>query len=102
MTLLALGSASPEIVLNSVSAVEHAVSLSLNAVLGSAMIAFGLIPALCSWASPHNVVHLRAGPIIREVCFYCIALFWFIYSMHDGNATTMEALSLVSIYVGRS
>ena len=47
VTLIAFGSATPEIVLNSVSAVEHTVDLSLPACLGSGIIAFGLGKRCC-------------------------------------------------------
>ena len=44
---IAFGSAVPEIVFNSVSAITHDSSISLTSLLGSAMIAFGMIPGLC-------------------------------------------------------
>ena len=47
VTLVAFGSAAPELILNMVSAIENTSDISTPAVLGSAMIAFGLIPPLC-------------------------------------------------------
>ncbi|KAJ1444124.1 hypothetical protein B484DRAFT_388986, partial [Ochromonadaceae sp. CCMP2298] len=46
VTLVAFGSAAPELFLNSVSAVAQTSDLSLAAILGSGIIAFGLIPPL--------------------------------------------------------
>lgn len=67
VTLVAFGSASPEILLNTVSVVTDSSALSLPAALGSAMIAFGLIPPLCILFTPHKKVNLQMWPIIREV-----------------------------------
>lgn len=99
VTLLAMGSATPEIVLNTVSAIESQSSLSLNAILGSATIAFGLIPALCMFSSPYPRVRLNIGPILREVFFYCLALFLFNSFIQSGSISTFEALGLVSVYI---
>eukprot|EP01036_Dinobryon_divergens_P022333 gene22334-30578_t len=46
VTFIAFGSASPELFLNSVSAVSKNSDMSLAAILGSGMIAFGLIPPI--------------------------------------------------------
>ena len=43
VTLVAFGSAVPEIMLNTISVIEHTTNLSLPETLGSAMIAFGFI-----------------------------------------------------------
>jgi len=69
VTLVAFGSAAPELFLNSISAVAHTSDLSLSAILGSGMIAFGLIPPLCFISSmeSHHVADLKLLPIVREV-----------------------------------
>lgn len=67
VTLIAFGSATPEIVLNSVSAIENTVDLSLPACLGSGVIAFGLVPALCVLATGKNPIILKPKLIVREV-----------------------------------
>ena len=67
VTLVAFGSAAPELFLNSVSAVAHTSDLSLSAILGSGMIAFGLIPALCVLYSSRYEMKLKLFPILREV-----------------------------------
>ena len=96
--MLALGSAAPEIVLNTVSAIEHARSLSLTAVLGSAMIAFGLIPALCILVTNQDHLKLSVWPIVREVTFFSISLLLFLISIKDGSMTTVECVGLISLY----
>lgn len=70
VTLVAFGSAAPELFLNSISAVAHTSDLSLAAILGSGIIAFGLIPPLCILSSSQPRVKLHLYPIIREV-LYC-------------------------------
>jgi len=67
VTLVAFGSACPELMLNTVGVIENTSDLSLPAVLGSAMIAFGLIPALCLLFNdpPHHSIQF--WPVIREV-----------------------------------
>lgn len=67
VTLVAFGSAAPELFLNSVSAVAHTSDLSLAAILGSGIIAFGLIPPLCIINAPHSKIKLKLFPIMREV-----------------------------------
>lgn len=67
VTLVAFGSAAPELFLNSVSAVAHTSDLSLSAILGSGMIAFGLIPSLCVLFSLKYDMKLKLFPILREV-----------------------------------
>lgn len=70
VTLVAFGSAAPELFLNSVSAVARTSDLSLSAILGSGMVAFGLIPPLCVLSSLRYDMKFRLFPILREVsCF---------------------------------
>lgn len=75
---MAFGSAAPELFLNSVSAVAKTSDLSLSAVLGSGMVAFGLIPSLCVLNGLKNEMKFRSFPILREVCsLYChLILSW--------------------------
>ena len=68
VTLVAFGSAAPELFLNSVSAVVHTSDLSMAAILGSGIIAFGLIPPLCILSAPTGrIIKLKLYPILREV-----------------------------------
>ena len=47
VTLVAFGSAAPELFLNLMSAANGTSDLSLSALLGSSIVAFGHIPPLC-------------------------------------------------------
>ena len=64
---MAFGSAAPELFLNSVSAVAHTSDLSMAAILGSGIIAFGLIPSACILSAPRAQIKLHLYPILREV-----------------------------------
>eukprot|EP01031_Cornospumella_fuschlensis_P038157 gene38157-46366_t len=99
VTLVAFGSAAPELFLNSVSAVAQTSDLSLSAILGSGMIAFGLIPALCVLNSLRYETKFKIYPIIRECSFYMFGLTFFLFHMNDGQIETTEALIAISVYV---
>lgn len=53
--------------LNTVGVIENTPDLSLPAVLGSAMIAFGLIPALCVLCNDPASHSVQFWPVVREV-----------------------------------
>jgi len=99
VTLVAFGSAAPELFLNMVAAAEKESDLSLPAVLGSAIIAFGLIPPLCLLCTDEKEVTLKSWPIIRETGFYVFGLATFLFSIIDGELDEIEALALVFVYV---
>lgn len=71
VTLVAFGSACPELMLNTVGVIENTSDLSLPAVLGSAMIAFGLIPSLCLLLNDRPAYSIQFWPVIREVRVLC-------------------------------
>ena len=102
VTFVAFGSAAPELFLNMVAAFENDSSdLSLPAVLGSAVIAFALIPSLCILCSNHkeDTVQLSAYPIIRETGFYLMGLATFCMAIQDGEVEYEEALGLILVYI---
>lgn len=120
VTLIALSSASPELLLSCVSASKHkSASLSLPATCGSGLIAFGIIPAICvllhapnhttSTSTCNNSITtsttsssldvgipLATRPIIREVSLYihylykCVLNFSFLY-IHTGMFLFLRA-----------
>jgi Ca2+/Na+ antiporter len=67
VTLVAFGNACPELLLNSVGALRNESDLSLPAILGSGMIAFGLIPSLSLLCNTPIEQKLLIRPILREV-----------------------------------
>ena len=100
MTLIAFGSACPELLLNIVSAQENESALSQPAILGSAMIAFGFIPPLCCFFSKaRRVLRLKTRPLIRDCFVYMVALVGFLYVSQDGSTSPWEMMGMVSIYV---
>lgn len=98
VTLVAFASATPEIILNTVSAVQKSSDLSMAAVLGSGMIAFGLIPPLCLLSTSNSTLSLKVFPIIRETGFYILSLLTFCHAINDGIIYSYEALQIVFIY----
>jgi len=101
VTLVAFGSAAPELFLNTVAAFEKdSGNLSLPAVLGSAVIAFGLIPSLCILTTnqKEDAVQLSAYPIIRETFFYLLGLSTFCMAIQDGEIEYEEALGMIMVY----
>lgn len=103
VTLVAFGSAAPELILNTVSSLGGTSDISLPAILGSAMIAFGLIPSLCVLGSSQTSLSLHVFPIVREVVFYSLGLGSFLMAIEDGLMEVTEAflcLSVYALYVG--
>jgi Ca2+/Na+ antiporter len=98
VTLIAFGAAAPELLLNLLSGAEGTSSLSLSALLGSSIIAFGLIPPLCIIMTPHKEIELSTWPILREVTFYLIGLFTFLAVLQDGEFSAKEAATSCAIY----
>eukprot|EP01032_Pedospumella_encystans_P008055 gene8055-9602_t len=99
VTLVAFGSAAPELFLNSVSAVTKTSDLSLAAILGSGIIAFGLIPPLCIINAPQSKIKLKLFPIMRECGFYLLGLFVFLGSIQDSQLASFEAIIIVGVYI---
>jgi Ca2+/Na+ antiporter len=99
VTFIAFGSAAPELLLNILSGAEGTSDLSLSALLGSSLIAFGLIPPLCLIMTPNQEMKLNTWPVAREIIFYVLGLCVFLVLMQDGELTIREAGSSVIIYV---
>jgi len=99
VTLLAIGDALPEISLNTVSVLEGTAALSLPETLGSALIAFGLIPPICVAFTKDYRLKLLIVPIVRETLFYLVGLLLFLVSMEDGVVHLQEALLQLSVYL---
>jgi len=99
VTLIAMGSAAPELLLNIMSGAEGTSDLSLSALLGSSIIAFGLIPPLCIIMTPHKEITLKTWPIMRETFFYVLGLVVFLVIIEDGEMSAAEAGTSVGVYV---
>lgn len=64
----------------------------MSAILGSGMIAFGLIPPLCILSSARFEMKFKILPILRECGFYMFGLLMFFFTIGDGRVATNEAL----------
>ncbi|GMH79734.1 hypothetical protein TL16_g08249 [Triparma laevis f. inornata] len=96
-TLLAFGSSAPEIFMNLSATAKGQVNMSLPAVLGSAIIAFGFIPPACAYAVA-KPMKLEAWPVMRDSVSYVFALGCFYTFLDEGNIDTKESGILVAIY----
>jgi sodium/potassium/calcium exchanger 5 len=99
VTLVAFGNAAPELTLDTLGALKSQSSLSIPTTLGSAIIAFGLIPPLSVLLSQERLFILSALPIAREIFFYAAGLSIFLYSISDGYIQLEEAICLACVYV---
>ena len=85
---LAFGSAAPEIVINAVTTIKSQVtssnttSLGISAIIGSGMLAFSFIPAMCCFAS-EIPLKLKRSPLLRDEVFYLIELFTLCAAFYD-------------------
>jgi Ca2+/Na+ antiporter len=99
VTLVAFGSAAPELFLNLLSAANGTSDLSLSALLGSSIVAFGLIPPLCILMTSEKELELKTWPVVREIIFYLMGLIVFLVVIQDGEMTMIEAGASLAIYV---
>lgn len=99
VTLVAFGSAAPELFLNLMSAANGTSDLSLSALLGSSIVAFGLIPPLCLLMTNEKELELKTWPIVREIVFYLVGLVVFLVVIQDGEMNMYEAGVSLAIYL---
>ncbi len=95
-TLLAFGSSAPEIFMNIAATASGHVGLSLPAILGSAIIAFGIIPPACTFAS--GTMNLVTWPLLRDSGMYVVSLFLMRMYLDDGDIGLHESGSLTGLY----
>ena len=98
VTLVSLGNAAPELVLDLLGAAKSTPSLSIPTTLGTAMTAFGLIPPLCVFSCRSKDFVISAFPLFREVVFYLMGLLIFLFAIFDGYIQTLESLFLTGLY----
>ena len=100
-SLLAFGSSAPEIVISivSISGGHETSDLGLTSVLGSAIIAFGLIPPLVVFYSPNRLLELRLLPFARDLLFFLVSICLLLgFTLSSGEVGIPESLTLVCIY----
>ena len=111
-TFMALGSAAPEIILNTVGTVKQtrswppdsvgleATNIGVGAILGSGMIAMLVIPGCCAIFKDGGIdLLLKRRPLFRDICAYTIALAMLCIFMSDGKIKTYEGAILVLFYL---
>jgi len=108
-TFMTIGSSTPEILINTISTLKAQPSmkgghpsadrvLGISTIIGSGMIAFSLVPALCGIVSVETI-ELKRRPIVRDQFFYLVALSMLIYFVHDGEVQSSEAGALIITYL---
>ena len=106
-SFLALGSAAPEIAISAVAtakitgaAAGAQTGFSLPTIFGSAMIAFGLIPAACTfYIKPgEDWMKLTTWPVIRDTVYYLLCLGYCAYAVSDGQIVLLESAILCALF----
>ena len=110
-SFLALGSAAPEIIVAAVSTVKSilaaqngksdaasfAQSLGISSVLGSGMLAFTLIPALCAMVVPRPM-RLKRRPLARDAIAYAVSLIFIHVVVSKNHASLSDATAMLVLY----
>jgi Ca2+/Na+ antiporter len=122
-SFLAFGSAAPEIMIN-IAAVSSSgkVEASISAIMGSAIIAYGLIPPAAFFSVGGDTMVLQTYPgktprvsntkqhvadglspttctAIRDVAFYLLSMFLLLHFLKDSSMGVPESSSLVVVFV---
>ena len=106
-SFLALGSAAPEILVNSISTIRagsrsdpNAVNLGVGAILGSSVIAFSLIPGCCALFSGElgASLALKRRPLMRDLVHYATLLGFLTHAIGDGRVELWEAATMLGLY----
>jgi len=103
-TFMAFGSAAPEIVISAITTFtagdEGTSDTGTAAIMGSGMIAFTVVPALCVLLSGQvRPLQIKRRPLARDIIFYTIALVCMMVFIRDGKVTAGEAVTLVIFYL---
>ncbi|EER17377.1 Sodium/potassium/calcium exchanger 5 precursor, putative, partial [Perkinsus marinus ATCC 50983] len=106
-TFMAFGGAVPEITVNSLATMKAIMSgnqeadaaLGIGAILGSGLLAFLTVPALCSIASDKMVpLLLKRKPLTRDVLFYGVSVLVLIHALRTA-ITTIHGVVLILVYI---
>lgn len=114
-TFMAFGSAAPEIIIASVTTLQastapdpDAIALGVTSVVGSGLLAFSIIPALCGVfggdpdATPEENAKglpLNRRPLLRDHIAYLASLLMLMYTIADGIIHVWEAAVCLTIYI---
>jgi len=106
-TFMAFGSAAPEIIIATVTTLQasdspdpDAVALGVTSVVGSGLLAFSVIPAICGiYGSDPAGLTLKRRPLLRDHLAYLVSLRTLMYTIADGQIHPWEAGTMLCIYV---
>ena len=96
-SFLAFATAAPEIVINIIATTSGRVEISLSAILGSAIIAYGLIPALCCIAGG-STMRLRTSTLARDSLFFAGTLGLLTAFIDGGELDLLECSALCGCF----
>eukprot|EP00937_MAST-01D_sp_MAST-1D-sp2_P000980 g980.t1 len=77
---------------------EVSVDISLSAILGSAAVAFGLIPPLCCLTTPGRTLRLRVPILARDVLAFSFSLALLMAFFDGGEITLLESAALFACF----
>jgi Ca2+/Na+ antiporter len=105
-TFMAFGSAAPEIIIAAVTTIQaadepdpDAVALGVTSVVGSGLLAFSVIPAICGiYGSDPAGLTLKRRPLLRDNLAYLVSLLMLMYTIADGQVHAWEAGCCLTIY----
>jgi len=95
-TFLAFGSSAPEIFINSSAALSNS---GTEAMYGSALISFTLIPAACVLVSENQTLTLQVVPLLRDTTFFCIGMTALLYFARNSELDTKECVMLILLFL---
>jgi len=98
-TLVAIGSALPDILATTIGVATGNEDLGLGGVVGSALIAFTLIPGICGVMGGSKVSELSLRPILRDSIFFLAALAMLTAFSANGHIDQYEGVALSGGYV---
>jgi sodium/potassium/calcium exchanger 4 len=97
-SFLAFGSSAPEICINCIATARGKVDVSMGAIMGSGILAYTVIPAVCVLVSNGQTLHLELVPLIRDCVSYLVALLLFVLFVMNGSMGLREDVVLVSLF----
>ena len=96
-TVMALGSAAPELIISSLNTLQGESDLGVGAILGSGMLAFSVIPGLCALVAGRDLL-LKRRPLARDALTYLLALVLLSVFFSDGFIVLWESVALLGLY----
>lgn len=106
-TFMAFGSAAPEIIIAAVTTMQasenpdpDAIALGVTSVVGSGLLAFAVIPAICGiFGGGEDGLVLNRRPLIGHFLAYLASLLILMYTIADGLIHPWEAAMCLIIYL---